>query len=138
MLSRFKETYRKFSKDFWLLMFASFIDMLGGSLIFPFFSLFMTRKFNVGMTEVGTMFLVWALTSGLIGNVIGGALADRFGRKTNMIMGLIASAASALLMVVIKRYRLFLYRYWHCWDFSGHRRTCTASDDRRLGSRRTT
>jgi MFS family permease len=102
MLSRFKETYRKFSKDFWLLMFASFIDMLGGSLIFPFFSLFMTRKFNVGMTEVGTMFLVWALTSGLIGNVIGGALADRFGRKTNMIMGLIASAASALLMVVIQ------------------------------------
>jgi len=102
MLSRFKETYRKFSKDFWLLMFASFIDMLGGSLIFPFFSLFMTRKFNVGMTEVGTMFLVWALTSGLIGNVLGGALADRFGRKTNMIFGLIASATSALLMVVIK------------------------------------
>ena len=83
-------------------MFASFIDMLGGSLIFPFFSLFMTRKFNVGMTEVGTMFLVWALTSGLIGNVLGGALADRFGRKTNMIFGLIASATSALLMVVIK------------------------------------
>lgn len=102
MLKRFKETYRKFSKDFWLLMFASFIDMLGGSLIFPFFSLFMTRKFNVGMTEVGTMFLVWALTSGLIGNVLGGALADRFGRKTNMIFGLIASATSALLMVVIK------------------------------------
>lgn len=102
MLARFKETYQKFSKDFWLLMFASFIDMLGGSLIFPFFSLFMTRKFNVGMTEVGTMFLVWALTSGLIGNVLGGALADRFGRKTNMIFGLIASATSALLMVVIK------------------------------------
>ena len=102
MLSRFKETYKKFSKDFWLLMFASFIDMLGGSLIFPFFSLFMTRKFNVGMTEVGTMFLVWALTSGVIGNVLGGALADKFGRKTNMIFGLIASATSALLMMVIK------------------------------------
>lgn len=102
MFARFKETYQKFSKNFWLLMFASFIDMLGGSLIFPFFSLFMTRKFNVGMTEVGTMFLVWALTSGLIGNVLGGALADRFGRKTNMIFGLIASATSALLMIVIK------------------------------------
>lgn len=102
MLKRFKKAYRKFSKDFWLLMFVSFIDMLGGSLIFPFFSLFLTRKFSVGMTEVGTMFLVWALTSGVIGNVLGGALADKFGRKTNMIFGLIASATSALLMVVIK------------------------------------
>lgn len=102
MFVRFKVTYHKFSKDFWLLMFASFVDMLGGSLIFPFFSLFMTQKFNVGMTEVGTMFLVWALTSGVIGNVLGGALADKFGRKTNMIFGLIASATSALLMVVIK------------------------------------
>jgi MFS family permease len=102
MLSKFKTTYSKFSKDFWLLMFASFIDMLGGSLVFPFFSLYLTQKFNVGMTQVGTMYLVWALTSGVIGNVLGGAMADRFGRKANMIFGLVASALSALLMVVIK------------------------------------
>jgi len=101
MLSGFRKTYQKFTKDFWLLMVASFIDMLGGSLIFPFFSLFMTQKFNVGMTEVGTMFLVWALASGLIGNTVGGALADKLGRKTNIIFGLIASAASALMMVLI-------------------------------------
>lgn len=53
------------------------------------------------MTEVGTMFLVWALASGLIGNTVGGALADKLGRKTNIIFGLIASAASALMMVLI-------------------------------------
>lgn len=81
---------------------ASFIDMLGGSLIFPFLSLFMTQRFNVGMTEVGTMFLIWGLGAGLLGNTLGGALADKFGRKTNLIFGLIASASSALLMVFIK------------------------------------
>ena len=107
MLSGFKKTYKKFSKDFWLLMVASFIDMLGGSLIFPFFSLYMTQKFDVGMTEVGTMFLVWALTSGLIGNTVGGALADKIGRKTNIIFGLIASAASALMMVLINEIVVF-------------------------------
>jgi len=101
MLSRFSKTYKRFSKDFWLLMVSSFMDMLGGSLIFPFFSLYLTQKFDVGMTEVGTMFLVWALTSGLIGNTVGGALADKFGRKTNIIFGLIASALSALMMVLI-------------------------------------
>jgi len=107
MLPSFKKTYKKFSKDFWLLMVASFIDMLGGSLIFPFFSLYMTQKFDVGMTEVGTMFLVWALTSGVIGNIIGGALADKFGRKTNIIFGLIASALSALMMVLINEIVMF-------------------------------
>jgi len=107
MLSRFRKTYRKFSKDFWLLMVASFVDMLGGSLIFPFFSLYMTQKFDVGMIEVGTMFLVWALTSGVIGNTVGGALADKFGRKTNIIFGLIASAISALMMVLINEIVVF-------------------------------
>jgi len=107
MFSSFQKTYKKFSKDFWLLMVASFIDMLGGSLIFPFFSLYMTQKFDVGMTEVGTMFLVWALTSGVVGNIIGGALADKFGRKTNIIFGLIASALSALMMVLINEIVVF-------------------------------
>jgi len=53
------------------------------------------------MTEVGTMFLVWALTSGLIGNIVGGALSDKLGRKTNIILGLVASAVSALMMIMI-------------------------------------
>ena len=101
MFASFKKTYKRFSKDFWLLMTASFIDMLGRSLVFPFFSLFLTNKFDVGMTEVGTMYLVWALTSGLIGNMVGGALADKFGRKTNIIFGLVASATSAMMMIVI-------------------------------------
>jgi MFS family permease len=101
MFTGIKQTYQKFPKGFWQLMAVSFVDMLGGSLIFPFFSLYMTRKFDVGMTQVGTMFLVWALTSGVIGNTLGGAMADRFGRKLNMTIGLIASAVSALLMVLI-------------------------------------
>ena len=102
MLSKFRAIYSKFGKNFWLLMLSSFVDMLGGSLIFPFFSLYLTQKFDVGMTQVGTMYLVWALASGVIGNVLGGAMADKFGRKTNMIFGLVASATSALLMVFIK------------------------------------
>ena len=107
MFTKWKTTYKKFIRHFWVLMFASFIDMLGGALIFPFFSLFITQKFNVGMTQVGSMYLVWALTSSLLGNTLGGALADKFGRKTNIIMGLIASALSALLMVIINDFNWF-------------------------------
>jgi MFS family permease len=107
LLKNFESTYRKFDKNFWVLAGASFIDMLGGSLIFPFLSLFMTQKFNVGMTEVGTMFLIWGAGAGLLGNTLGGALADKFGRKTNLIFGLIASATSALLMIFINDIMVF-------------------------------
>ena len=107
MLSNLQKTYRRFPRDFWVLMLASFVDMLGGSLIFPFFALFITQKFNVGMTQVGTMFLVWALTSSVIGNTLGGAMADKFGRKTNLIIGLVASAVSALLMLLIGDFNWF-------------------------------
>jgi len=72
MLSNLQKTYQRFPRPFWVLMFASFVDMLGGALIFPFFALYITQKFNVGMTQVGTMFLVWALTSSVIGNTLGG------------------------------------------------------------------
>jgi len=102
LLNNFKATYKKFDPKFWVLTGASFIDQIGGSLIFPFLSLFMTQKFDVGMTEVGTMFLIWGLGAGVLGNTIGGALADKFGRKTNMIFGLVASATSTLMMVFIK------------------------------------
>jgi MFS family permease len=107
MFTGFQKTYRRFSRQFWILMFVTFVDMLGGALIFPFFALFITQKFNVGMTQVGTMFLVWALTSSMIGNTLGGAMADKFGRKTNMIVGLVASAFSALLMLVINDFNWF-------------------------------
>jgi len=102
LLKNFRNIYQKFNKNFWILVGASFIDSVGGALIFPFLSLYMTRKFNVGMTEVGTMFLIWGLGAGLLGNTLGGAIADKFGRKTSIIFGLIASATSALSMVFIK------------------------------------
>lgn len=107
MFANLQKTYRRFPRNFWVLMLASFVDMLGGALIFPFFALFITQKFNVGMTQVGTMFLVWALTSSVIGNTLGGAMADKFGRKTNLIIGLVASAVSALLMLLIGDFNWF-------------------------------
>jgi MFS family permease len=107
MFSNLQKTYRRFPRNFWVLMLASFVDMLGGSLIFPFFALYITQKFNVGMTQVGTMFLVWALTSSVLGNTLGGAMADKFGRKTNLIIGLVASAVSALLMLIIGDFNWF-------------------------------
>jgi MFS family permease len=97
MFKSIRDTYTSLPRPFWVLMFASFIDRTGGFVLFPFFALYITQRFEVGMTEVGYVLFVLAV-SGTIGSFIGGAIADRFGRRSIIVFGLIASAASSLLM----------------------------------------
>ena len=97
VIKNLKTQFLSFPKTFRILIFSTFIDRLGGGIMFPFLSLFVAQKFNVGMTQVGLIFGVWSASS-LVGSMIGGALADKFGRKAVIIFGLISSAISALLM----------------------------------------
>ena len=106
MLDRIQNTYNEFPRTFWVLMGSSFIDRLGGALLFPFFALYVTLKFNVGMTEVGFLFLIFA-TSGIFGSFLGGALADKFGRKSIMIFGLVVSATSSIMMAFVTDINVF-------------------------------
>ena len=76
-------------------MLVTFIDRVGGTMLFPFFALYFTEKFNVGMTEAGVILGLYAV-SGMVGGMIGGALTDRFGRRALIIFGLVFSAASTL------------------------------------------
>lgn len=85
---------------FRVLVAASFIDRIGGTMLFPFFALYVTRRFNVGMTEAGLLLGIFGLT-GLIGSVVGGALADKIGRKKLIIFGLLSSAAGSVGMGLV-------------------------------------
>jgi MFS family permease len=84
----------------------TFIDRLGGALIFPFFALYLTSKFNVGMTDVGVLFAIFSLSS-FAGSTVGGALTDRFGRKSIIIFGLIASSFSTVAMGFATSFEFF-------------------------------
>ena len=101
-----RNLYREYRRSFWILVGASFIDRLGGALLFPFFALYITEKFNVGMTEVGILFGLFSLSS-LMGSFLGGALTDRVGRRRMMIFGLLASSFSTLLMGFIDSLQVF-------------------------------
>jgi MFS family permease len=98
--------WQEFPRHFQILMGASFIDRLGGALLFPFFGLYVTDKFKVGMIEVGIIFAIWAVTS-QVGSVVGGALTDKIGRKTMVIFGLVISALSALAMGFVSDLKIF-------------------------------
>jgi len=87
----------EYSRPFWVLVATYFIDRLGGAFVFPFFTLYVTARYGVSMTTVGLAFGVMALSSA-IGTTVGGALADRVGRKVMLLVGLLASGLSAIGM----------------------------------------
>jgi MFS family permease len=95
MFTRLNKIYHEFPSLFWIVVLVRFIDGIGGTLLFPFFALYITQKFNVGMTQAGILLGMSSLF-GLIGGVAGGAMTDKFGRKRLILFGLIFSALSTL------------------------------------------
>lgn len=106
MLKRIRTTYSEYPGTFWTLMGATFVDNLGRFLLFPYFSLYITFRFGVGLTEVGVLFAIFSVTS-MVGSFFGGAITDKFGRKTMLLFGLVTSALSSLLMGLVDNLALF-------------------------------
>jgi MFS family permease len=106
MINKAKATYQEFPSRFWVVVAAGFVDRIGATLIFPFFALYITQKFGVGMTQAGLLIGTFSL-SGLIGSMLGGALADRFGRRFIVLFGLVVSALSSVAMGLANDLGLF-------------------------------
>ncbi|MGE5462650.1 MAG: MFS transporter, partial [Syntrophothermus sp.] len=102
MFSRLNKIYHEFPRLFWVVVGVSFIDGIGGTLLFPFFALYITQRFNVGMTQAGVLLGMSSLF-GLIGSAIGGALTDKFGRKKLIVFGLVFSALSTLTFGLVSQ-----------------------------------
>jgi len=107
-LQKISKLYHEYPRTFWIVIVITFIDRLGGSLLFPFFALYITSKFEVGMTEVGVLFAAFSVSS-FAGSAIGGALTDRFGRKGIIIFGLVASSLSTVAMGLIGSFQTFFF-----------------------------
>ncbi|HZJ24814.1 MAG TPA: MFS transporter, partial [Anaerolineales bacterium] len=97
LLENTKKVYNEYPRAFWIYNLIVFIDRLGGFMLYPFFALYLTQKFNIGMSTVGILFAIFSI-SGMAGSALGGALADRMGRKVVIIISLVLSSLSALGM----------------------------------------
>jgi MFS family permease len=103
----FKKIAREFPRKFWLVVGVSFIDHVGGTMLWPFFSLYITQKFEVGMTEAGIVLGLFSI-AGLFGQMTGGALTDKFGRRKLIIFGLVFSALSTLTLGFINQFSVLI------------------------------
>jgi len=99
-MNKIRAVFDEYPRTFWTLVLITFIDRIGGSMLFPFFALYLTKKFDIGMTQVGVLFAAFSVSS-FAGSMLGGALTDRFGRKGIIIFGLIASSLSTLAMGMV-------------------------------------
>jgi len=97
ILNKTRDIYHEYPRAFWIYNIIVFIDRLGGFMLYPFFALYLTQKFHIGMATVGILFAVFSI-SGMAGSALGGALTDRMGRKTVIIASLLLSSLSALGM----------------------------------------
>ena len=94
MLTKFKDSY---PNAFKVLILATFIDMLGSFILYPFFALYITEHFGVGMIEVGLLFSIFSVGN-IAGGVVGGVLADKYGRRAIILFALVASGIGCELM----------------------------------------
>jgi len=103
MFSKFSNIYNEFPSRFWTVVGVMFIDRVGGTMLFPFFSLYITEKFGVGMTQAGIVLGFFSIF-GMLGSMIGGALTDKLGRRNLIIFGLVFSALSTLSLGLVNKF----------------------------------
>ncbi|NVM18511.1 MAG: MFS transporter [Candidatus Lokiarchaeota archaeon] len=106
MFTKIKSVYKEYPDAFKVLVLATFIDRLGAFILFPFYSLYMTAHFGVGMVEVGIMFSIFS-AGNIFGSTIGGALADKYGRRAMILLGLVVSGISNVFMGLINDLNIF-------------------------------
>ncbi len=89
-----------------MLALSTFVDRLGSFLLYPFFGFYLKQRFAADYTGVGLLFTMLAV-GGIFGGIIGGAIADKLGRRTALLIGLIGSALTTLCMGFVNTIQLF-------------------------------
>ncbi len=87
MPTRLSELVREFPRQFWILLGGTLINSVGSGIVFPFLTLYLHEHLNLSLTLVGFALTLWA-ASQVVGQVAGGSLTDRFGRKRLMVLSL--------------------------------------------------
>jgi MFS family permease len=90
MKTKIRHTISDFPVQFWFLVLGTLINSTGGFLVWPFLTLYLRQNMEVSMTTIGLLF---TLTSPInfLSQVVGGSLADRWGRRIMMAISLFAS-----------------------------------------------
>ena len=90
MKTKIRRTIGDFPAQFWILLLGTLISSTGGFLVWPFLTLYLRQNMEVSMTTIGLLFTTTSPIN-LLSQVVGGSLADRWGRRIMMAISLFAS-----------------------------------------------
>lgn len=85
------KTFRGLPYAFWVLIFGMFVNRVG-AFVLPYLALYLQKEQNLGATESGLIVGAWGVGA-VIAALVGGQLADRWGRKRTMLLSLGGGAA---------------------------------------------
>ncbi|WP_158058456.1 MFS transporter [Halorussus halophilus] len=83
--------YRGFDRPVYVVAAARFLNVLGSGLVYPFATLYFYGVVGIPFTLVGTGLLANSVATA-VGTVVGGSLADTYGRKPVMVASMALSA----------------------------------------------
>jgi MFS family permease len=95
--------FKGYDHRVWVLFTSRLIDGIGFSIVGPFLALFMYQGLGVPMVVVGLVLLISGI-AGAVGSLVGGLMADRYGRLGVMTYSMILRCVTFLLLAVLVAY----------------------------------
>lgn len=71
----------------WILFAGELVVATGRFMVWPFFAIYLNQRLGISLTTVGTLIALSSL-SGVLTQVIGGPIVDRFGRRRPMLFAI--------------------------------------------------
>jgi MFS family permease len=98
-----KLVFKGYDHRVWVLFTSRLIDGIGFSIVGPFLALFMYQGLGIPMVVVGLVLLISGI-AGAAGSLIGGLMADRYGRLGIMTYSMILRCLMFLLLAGLVAY----------------------------------
>src|SRR5512143_174012 len=95
---RLASTFKTYPRQFWLMITGIVISTAGGSMIWPFLLIYVTRRLDLPLSVVAPLVSVNAGT-GLLASFVAGSMADKIGRKTVMNISLTLNGLAFLFLM---------------------------------------
>lgn len=99
--------YRGLSKSAYVLFFARLVTSMG-AFIFPMLTLILTVKLGYSMLYAGSLMAIVSILM-LVGNLIGGKIADKFNRKKLIIVLDILSVLFFFACAIVQPHQIMIY-----------------------------
>ncbi len=92
--------FREYDRRVWILFIGRVVAVAGYSVVFPFLAIYLHDMRGVSMSVVGLIFLA-SSGMGSMGQIVGGEIADRIGRKSAMVLSVGPRAAIFVAISIV-------------------------------------